>query len=125
MLKPYYQSRGVTVYHGDCEETIPQLETDIVVTSPPYNTLPSSGRLPGGIHGRRKSGVNKFFLGASQGYFDQREEGEYQRWLSGIVSGLLEISKGLVWVNHKIRYRDGVALHPVRFLDFPIYSEVV
>ena len=38
--RPYYDSEGVTLYHGDCHEILKALQSvDIVVTSPPYNTL--------------------------------------------------------------------------------------
>lgn len=38
-LRPYYQRSGITIYHGDCREVLPELETgsvDLVLTDPPY-----------------------------------------------------------------------------------------
>jgi DNA modification methylase len=38
-LKPYYQTRGITLYHGDSRKILPELEAesfDIVLTDPPY-----------------------------------------------------------------------------------------
>ncbi len=33
----YYDHAGITIYHGDCREILPELElVDLVVTSPPY-----------------------------------------------------------------------------------------
>jgi site-specific DNA-methyltransferase (adenine-specific) len=34
--KPYYESEGITIYHGDCREILPWLEADSVITDPPY-----------------------------------------------------------------------------------------
>ncbi len=38
-MKPYYQDKWVTIYHGDCREILPVLDckVDLVVTSPQYN----------------------------------------------------------------------------------------
>ncbi|GAH24704.1 unnamed protein product, partial [marine sediment metagenome] len=37
-VKPYYDHAGITIYHGDCLEILPQLEpVDLVLTDPPYN----------------------------------------------------------------------------------------
>jgi len=48
MIKPYYQDKWVTIYHGDCREVLPQLDVrdyfphlkenkvDLVLTDPPY-----------------------------------------------------------------------------------------
>ena len=38
MIKPYYQDKWVTIYHGDCREILPQLDVkvDLVLTDPPY-----------------------------------------------------------------------------------------
>lgn len=38
-MKPYYQHAGITIYHGDCREVLPSLESgsaDLVVSDPPY-----------------------------------------------------------------------------------------
>jgi len=36
MVTPYYDSGGITIYHGDCREILPGLHADAVVTDPPY-----------------------------------------------------------------------------------------
>jgi len=38
MIKPYYQDKWVTIFHGDCREILPQLDikVDLVLTDPPY-----------------------------------------------------------------------------------------
>lgn len=36
-MKPYYERGGITIYHGDCREILPQLgPVDLVLTDPPY-----------------------------------------------------------------------------------------
>jgi len=36
-VKPYYEHAGITIYHGDCREILPQLpKVDGVLTDPPY-----------------------------------------------------------------------------------------
>lgn len=36
-MKPYYQHGGITIYHGDCREVLPELsKVDLVLTDPPY-----------------------------------------------------------------------------------------
>lgn len=36
-MKPYYESGGVTIYHGDCREVLPTLSSvDLLLTDPPY-----------------------------------------------------------------------------------------
>lgn len=36
-MKPYYEHGGITIYHGDCREVLPELEpVDLVLTDPPY-----------------------------------------------------------------------------------------
>jgi len=38
-MKPYYEEDGITIFHGDCREVLPQLDADYdsCLTSPPYN----------------------------------------------------------------------------------------
>lgn len=50
-MKPYYQDKWVTIYHGDCREILPQLDikVDLVLTDPPYGEETHSGaRTDGG-----------------------------------------------------------------------------
>jgi site-specific DNA-methyltransferase (adenine-specific) len=38
-MTPYYEQDGITIYHGDCREILPTLDTasiDLVLTDPPY-----------------------------------------------------------------------------------------
>jgi hypothetical protein len=36
-VKPYYEHAGITIYHGDCREVLPQLEhVETVLTDPPW-----------------------------------------------------------------------------------------
>ncbi len=37
MIRPYYEHKGITIYHGDCLDILPQLDkVDLVLTDPPY-----------------------------------------------------------------------------------------
>lgn len=37
-MTPYYEDHGITIYHGDCRELLPSLESvDVVLTDPPYS----------------------------------------------------------------------------------------
>jgi site-specific DNA-methyltransferase (adenine-specific) len=36
-MTPYYEEKGITIYHGDCREILPTLEkVDLLLTDPPY-----------------------------------------------------------------------------------------
>ncbi len=35
-MKPYYDHAGITIYHGDCRNILPDLSADLVLTDPPY-----------------------------------------------------------------------------------------
>jgi DNA modification methylase len=106
---------GVTLHMGDCAEILPTLpRADAVVTSPPYNTLPASAKASG-LHNERRGGGNQWLERAAAGYADQRPEDEYQAWLNDILRKCASNTKGLIWVNHKVRYREGEAIPSIRF----------
>ncbi len=50
-MKPYYEQAGITIYHGDCREILPQLgPVDVVITDPPWLASKSSlRRVQGGV----------------------------------------------------------------------------
>src|SRR5690349_3231535 len=36
-MTPYYEHAGITIYHGDCREILPELAAcDLLLTDPPY-----------------------------------------------------------------------------------------
>lgn len=37
-MRPYYAEGGVTIYHGDCREIMPEIKGSVIVTDPPYGT---------------------------------------------------------------------------------------
>jgi len=59
-MKPYYQDKWVTIYHGDCREILPQLDVkvDLVLTDPPYGVKVSSMN-KGGLGGKEARNRNR------------------------------------------------------------------
>lgn len=43
MVVPYYRQAGITLYHGRCEEILPQLQGRVIITDPPYNAKKNYG----------------------------------------------------------------------------------
>jgi len=122
-LGPYELGR---VHVGDCLEAMKQLPdgcVEICVTSPPYNQLGS--RIPTAPTGMHKG--NGFLAKVSaNGYADDMDELDYQKWQSQLVHELRRVCKSTVWYNHKLRYRDGLAISPMRWLGhLPLWAEIV
>lgn len=43
-MQPYYEKDGITIYHGDCREILPTLESvEVVITDPPYSVGRAEG----------------------------------------------------------------------------------
>jgi hypothetical protein len=36
MGNPYYDHAGITIYHGDCREILPRLQTSTIITDPTW-----------------------------------------------------------------------------------------
>lgn len=125
MMKPYYDHNGITIYHGRCEDVLPQiLSVDLVVTSPPYNLKKKwwdSGA--NGIHGKLAAKFN------DEWYADELPEPEYQAQQRAVLQACLQVCRGSVCYNHKVRYaikREGRSFHPMEWLaDFPLWCEIV
>ena len=121
-LTPYYSESGITIYHGDCREILPHIEeVDITISSPPYNQLLFSTAATGMHKGNKW--VEKSGVGA--GYSEMGDEKEYQLWQKEIFSHCRNKTRGIVWINHKVRFRDGEGIHPLRFYPWPFWSEIV
>jgi DNA modification methylase len=55
-MTPYYEEKGITIYHGDCREILPTLKADLLLTDPPYGIgrdgkRPSTSKKGGGHKG--------------------------------------------------------------------------
>lgn len=115
----------INLHNVDCMEFmrgLPDKAYDVVVTSPPYNTL-DHGDTGHGIH--ENNAFVKKSAGGYASHSDNMPELEYQKWMNDMLRECLRVSKGLVWINHKVRYRDGKGIHPLHFFKAPFYSEVI
>lgn len=111
---------AATLYHGDCLDVLADgvAMVDIVVTSPPYNTLP----------GDQKIGMYKdraWFKRAGKGYPDRMPEKEYQTMLLRAFDLCRTHAKGIMWINHKMRFRGREGIHPARMFPYPIFAEII
>lgn len=127
--KPYFEDDAVTIYHGDARELLPLMpKVDLVVTSPPYNTLGS--RIP--VNGSGKMRGDRWLAKVSTaGYADDMDEPSYWAWQAAVSTALAQAVRpgGSYFYNHKIRYRDGVTIVPLDFVkswpDWSLRQELV
>lgn len=131
-MRPYYQDRDVTIYHGRCEDVLPSIvDVAFTFTSPPYNTLGSRiPKKPSGMWGRRGGGLGFVESINDSGYADDVPEDEYQQQQNEVGAMLARASKpgASLYYNHKCRWRDGVILHPVLWFrpdGWNLRSEIV
>jgi DNA modification methylase len=78
-MKPYYQDDFVTIYHGDCREILPQLDSlhfAALITDPPYGMAYKSNG--GGT--TKKDAVGWWFGEAVHGDEDTRLRDEILEW---------------------------------------------
>jgi DNA modification methylase len=94
-------------------------KVDIVVTSPLYNQFHHNENGTGMFKG------DKWLKKSANGYDDKMPEGDYQDLLRRVFDVCEKKTKGLMWINHKLRYRSKVGIHPARIFDYPIYAEIV
>lgn len=53
-MKPYYQHAGITIYHGDCREILPELPTPaLLLTDPPYGIAYDA------THSKYRNGIDR------------------------------------------------------------------
>ncbi|HQU41637.1 MAG TPA: site-specific DNA-methyltransferase [Pirellulales bacterium] len=110
---------------ADLLRSLQPQSVDIAVSSPPYNTLPRDTRAYGFRRRKRRTDDGWLAKVSQQGYADQLPEEHYQTWLAWMVAEMLRVSRGLAWVNHKLRFRDGRGIHPLRYLPFDVWSEII
>lgn len=102
-MKPYYEADGVTLYHGDMLEIVPQLEVrfDAVVTDPPYNETNLDWDVwPSGWPALIERVTNSLWCFGSMRMFLDRGA-EFASW---------RFAQDIVWEKH-----NGSSLHSDRF----------
>ena len=113
---------SIRLYCGDCLDILPALSegtVDITVSSPPYNMIPACK--PSGIlaeHRHKKS----------EGYAshaDDMPEEEYASFMVQAFGDCMRVSDGLVWINHKTRFKNRVGIHPLRIFPWEFHSEII
>lgn len=120
--KPYYQddAAGIVIYHGDCRDVLPSIgSVDITISSPPYNTIAVS--TPSGMMVE----ANRKFHNAYETHSDDMPENEYGEWMRDVFEQCRKVTRGIVWINHKTRYREKSGIHPLAIFPWPYYSEIV
>lgn len=87
---------------------------DLIVTSPPYNTLWRFPNKPSGIY----KDEPYFKTMPFRRYEDKMEEHEYQTWQVGCLDEMFRVLKptGSVLYNHKLRYVDKEPLIPLDWI---------
>ncbi len=119
-MTPYYQHNGVTIYHGDCGDVVPNLSTGsvaLVVTSPPYNQMSSLNGKPSGLWAKSDGGRAFQKAWKDSGYADDKDETTYQAWQNSTFAGLAAActESASLFYNHQVRWRDGSCIHPVQW----------
>ena len=115
-MSVYYADESVTLYHGRCEDILPQLsDIDLVFTSPPYNL----GDMSGGLAN---------LSGGYRSYSDTQADEDYVEWQRSVLSLRWKSlsADGAIFYNHKPIVRNGVATLPTRLNpDLPLRQIVI
>ena len=95
-MEPYYDHKGITIYHGDCLKVMPSIaRKDAVITDPPYN------------------------VGKDYGvYKDNLTEENYKLWMLKVIEQCLEIAPRQFWISP--RFKNGFFINAL-----PLSHEVV
>ena len=98
-MKPYYEQDGITIFHGDCRELLPDLDDSLgVVTDPPYGISYRHGARAGGV----RFGMDGVSIAGDDQPFDPspllRFKGGLVLWGANHYASRLPDSRGwLVW----------------------------
>ena len=73
-MKPYYQDKYATIYHGDCLELLPEMpKVDLVLTDPPFKI---SQKYTQNVDADNLLAVSSIWP-AARNWFDILKEGSY------------------------------------------------
>lgn len=145
-MKPYYEEAGITIYHGDCREILPQLPpADLIFTSPPYNLGNTTGggfakQLGGFAHQKthyskdtplgKRGGVGKWSGGALaygyENFTDALPHDEYVAFQNDLLRACLASlsPSGAIFYNHKPRVLGGRVILPIDYVPVELRTLV-
>ncbi len=117
------------IHHGDCLTLLAQMPdatADLVVTSPPYNLLNSSG------NGMKNGNGGKWSRAAlMQGYAthaDSMPHDDYVQWQRECLSEMMRVLSpdGAIFYNHKWRVQKGLLQDRTDIVDgFPVRQIII
>lgn len=133
-MTPYYQRGGITIYHGDCREVLPALQSasvGIVFTSPPYNLSDRGFFAIARDHRVDPRRSKATALGLAGGYGthgDAMDWPEYREWQQQTLLECwrLLVDNGAIFYNHKPRILDGVVRLPTEYVpNLPLRQIII
>jgi len=116
------QKQKVEKTHFDDDAVLPTLQVgsasdlalesesvDVIITSPPYNLGHGNWKMGGEGRETRDDGI---------GYYDDRDEAEYQAWQLETFEELYRVADqgASFFYNHKLRQTDGQVIHPMDWI---------
>lgn len=107
---------GVELWLADSRDVDMPSGVQCVVTSPPYNQLDGvAANKPSGMWADKKGGAGFVASWKENGYADDLDETDYQSQQNDLFSRVASSCSptASLFYNHQIRWRNGVALHPV------------
>jgi site-specific DNA-methyltransferase (adenine-specific) len=110
-VKPYYEEDGITIYHGDCENVLPELPEasfDACITDPPYGLSKNKQRSP-----QRKCGVGQNKPGFMGMQWDARVPGA-EVW-AGVLRALKPGAHTLAFGGTRTHHRLMCAIEDAGF----------
>lgn len=136
-MTPYYSHAGITIYHGDCQEILPQLPpADLIFTSPPYNLGGAPwphlghwkpGDSPGG-KSKWRNGSDGSGGVAYASHADTMPHAEYVAWQRDVLQLCWAAlgDQGAIFYNHKPRVIGGRLWLPLELNpDLPVRQIVI
>lgn len=90
-MKPYYEQDGITIYHGDCREVLPDVRADALITDPPY------GVNLGDHLAAKDRRTDRVLVKDGYDSYDDSPENLVQIIVPAIETALLRVKRGLVF----------------------------
>lgn len=125
-MKPFYDHKGIAIYHGDARIILPRVHRfDVVFTSPPYNK-----REPGRCANYPAETGTWRSPDISRGYgsfHDDLSLEDYHRLLKTVFGFAFAAlpDQGGMFINHKPQLTHGAVRLPTELFNFPLRQIII